>query len=96
MPAIPAIMMVAAVVGAGVSAYSAIRSGESQKDAMEYNATMERTKAQDALQRGAIEAAAKRDRARKISATQAEGAAQSGVAIDTGTPLALQIGRAHV
>lgn len=78
-----------AMVGAGVSGYAAVKSGESQKEAMDYNAEMDRQKAQDALQRGAIDAAAKQDRARKIASTQAEGAAMSGVSLDTGTPLAL-------
>lgn len=79
----------ASVVGAGVSTYSAVKSGETQKDAAEYNAEMERRKAQDALQRGSIEASAKKDRARKIASTQAEGIAMSGVSASSGTALAL-------
>lgn len=89
MPALPIITAAAAVIGAGVSAYSSIQSGNSQKKAANYNAEMERRKAQDALQIGAIEGAAKRDKARKIASQQAEGIAMSGVALDTGTPLAL-------
>jgi len=89
MPALPAIAAVMAVVGTSVSAYSAVASGESQKEAADYNAKVGQMKAQDALQRGAIDAAAKRDQAREVASTQAEGMAMSGVALDTGTPLAL-------
>lgn len=89
MPALPIIAAVAAVVGTGVATYSAIQSGNAQKDAADYNAEMQRRKAQDALQRGSIEASAKKDQARRLASTQAEGAAMSGVAINSGTPLAL-------
>jgi hypothetical protein len=89
MPALPAIAAIAAVVGTGVSIYSSVQSGKSQKDAAEYNAEMDRRRAQDALQRGANDAAAVKDRARRIASAQVEGAAMSGVAINSGTPLAL-------
>lgn len=81
----------ASTIGAGVSMYSSVKSGEAQKDAADYNAEMSRMKAQDSLQRGAIEAAAKQDRARKIAGSQREGAAMSGVAVDSGTPLDLLV-----
>lgn len=83
------IMAVTAVASAAISGYSQYQAGQSQKKAGEYNAEMQRRQAQDALQRGAIEGAAKQDRARKIASQQAEGMAMSGVSIDTGTPLAL-------
>lgn len=89
MPAVPIIALVATVIGTGVSTYAAVEAGNAQKDAAEYNAEMGRMKAADALQRGSIEGAAKRDRARRVASAQAEGAAMSGVAIDSGTPLAL-------
>lgn len=79
----------ASLAAAGVTAYSSVAAGQSQEKAAEYNAEMQRRQAQDSLQRGAIEAAAKQDRARKIASQQAEGMALSGVAIDSGTPLAL-------
>ncbi|BCS54785.1 hypothetical protein [Geobacter sp. SVR] len=83
------IAAVSAVAGAGVSAYSMYASGENQKEAADYNAEMSKLKAQDALQRGAIEASAKREKAKRVAGAQAESMAMSGVAIDTGTPLAL-------
>lgn len=83
------IAAVSAVASASVGAYSAVKAGESQKEAADYNADMGKMKAQEALQRGAIEGADKRQQARRLAATQAEGAAMSGVEISSGTPLAL-------
>lgn len=83
------IAAVSATVGAGVSTYAQYQAGQSAKEAGEYNAEMGRRKAQDSLQRGAIEAGAKRDQARKVASTQAEAGAMSGVDISFGTPLAL-------
>ena len=89
MPALPAIAVVSSIASAAISSYASYESGQSQKKAGKYNAEIGRQKAQDALQRGAIEAAYKRAQARKMAGTQAEGAAMSGVALDSGTPLAL-------
>jgi hypothetical protein len=89
MPAAPAIAAWAAVAGAAISGYSAYQSGQSQKKASKYNADMAEMKALDASHRGATEAAAKRDHARKIGASQAANMAASGVRIDSGTPLSL-------
>lgn len=83
------IAAVAAVVSTAVGGYSAYQSGQSRKDAGEDNAEVQRQQSSDALQRGAIEGAAKRDKARRIAASQAEAAAMSNLAINTGTPLAL-------
>lgn len=77
------------ILGTGISAFSAIQSGNSQKDAAKYNAEMERRKADDALQRGADESAVKRDEARKVGAAQREAFSMSGVDVNTGTPLDL-------
>jgi hypothetical protein len=82
-------MAVAAVASAAIGGYAAYQSGQSQKKAMKYNADMQELQALDASQRGAAEAATKRDRARKISGSQAANMAASGVRIDSGTPLAL-------
>lgn len=76
-------------VGAGISAYSAVQQGKSAKDAADYNAGMDELKARDSLIRGANEAAAKREQGRRVAGAQREGAAMSGVSIDTGTPLSL-------
>jgi hypothetical protein len=86
---IAAIALAVSAIGAGVSTYSSIASGESQKEAADYNAEVGRQKAKDSMQRGAIEGAAQQDKARRIAAAQAEGAAMSGVRLDTGTPLSL-------
>jgi len=86
----PAIIgAVAAVASAAVSGYATYQSGQTQKKAGKYNEKMGEYRALDAAQRGASEAAAKRDRARRIAAQQAEGMAASGVDINSGTPLAL-------
>lgn len=77
------------VIGTGISAYSAINAGERQKEAADYNAEVGRQRAGDALQRGADEAATKRDEARKVGAMQREGLSMSGVDVNTGTPLDL-------
>lgn len=83
------IAAVSAVASAGVSAYSAVKSGETQEDAAEYNAEIQRNQAKEALQRGAIEAATKKDRARQVAASQAEAAGIGGIGINSGTSLAL-------
>jgi hypothetical protein len=80
---------VASMIGAGVSSYSAVKSGESQKHAAEYNAEMQQAQAKDALQRGAIEAATKKDAARKIASSQVTTFGASGLDAGFGTPLAL-------
>lgn len=79
----------ASLAAAAVSGFATYKSGQSQKKAGKYNAEMQEMKALDATQRGAAEAAGKRDRARKIASQQAEGMAASGVDIHSGTPLAL-------
>jgi hypothetical protein len=79
----------ASIAGAGAGVYSSIQAGNDKKKAEEYNAEMDQRQAKDALQRGAIEGAAKKDRARKIASAQAEGAAISGVSASSGTALAL-------
>lgn len=77
------------LLASGVSAYSSYQSGQSQKKAAEYNAEMQERQAKDAIAIGAQDAAARRDRARKVASAQAEAAAMSGVDVNTGTPLAL-------
>jgi hypothetical protein len=79
----------AAVAGAGVSAYSAYAAGENAEEAAKANEENAKARAKIALQNGAQEAAEKKDKARRIASQQAEGAAASGLRIDSGTPLAL-------
>lgn len=83
------ITAVAAVAGAGVSAYSAYSAGENAKEAGEVNAKNAEARARVALQNGAIEAADKKEKARRIASQQAEAASVAGLRIDSGTPLAL-------
>lgn len=83
--------VIAATVAAAASASATVMSANAQKNAAEFNAEMGRNQAKDALQRGALEAAAKQDKARKIASAQREGAGISGVVTDTGTPLALLV-----
>ncbi|MDT8419344.1 MAG: hypothetical protein RQ754_02845 [Desulfuromonadales bacterium] len=87
--AAPVVAAWAAVASAAVGGYAAYQSGQTQKQAAKYNEKMGEYRALDAAQRGASEAAAKRDRARKIASQQASGMAAAGVDINSGTPLAL-------
>lgn len=80
---------VATVASAAVGGYAQYRAGESADKAAKYNAEMDRRKATDALQRGAIEAGQRRDRARRVAAAQAEGIGMSGVSTSGGTALQL-------
>lgn len=77
----------AAVASAGVSAYTAYSSGQAQKQAAEYNAEMQRRAAQDALQSGAMRAAAHRDKVRMLEAQQIAGSAAAGVNPFSGSSL---------
>lgn len=90
------VALAATAIGTGVSTYSAYQSGRTAKKAGEYNAEMGRRNAEDALQRGAVEAAERTDRARKAASSQAEGMAMSGVDISTGTPLDLLVETAGI
>lgn len=83
------ITAVAAAAGAGVSAYSADQAGDRAKEAADVNEKNAKAQAHVALQNGAIEAADKKEKARRIAATQAEAASAAGLRIDSGTPLAL-------
>lgn len=82
---------VISLVGAGISAYGQYSAGESQKEAADYNAKMQDRAAQDALQRGSIEAAQVKDRTRKLIATQIANSGASGFDSSTGTPLDLSV-----
>jgi hypothetical protein len=77
------------VIGASVSAYGQYESGQSQKKAAEYNATMQNRAADDAMQRGAIDAAAVKERTRKLISTQIANSGAAGFDSGTGTALDL-------
>ena len=65
-----AVATAASLVGTGISAYSAYQQGQSEKAAAEYNANVMEMQADDAIQRGADEAAEKKQDARKIASQQ--------------------------
>jgi hypothetical protein len=77
----------AAVVSAGVGAYSAYASGENAKETADYNAKVQENAALDAQQRGAVAAAEHQQKVRRMIATQAATASANGVMANTGTPL---------
>jgi hypothetical protein len=79
--------MVSAAASAGVSAYSANEQGKNAKRTGEFNAEMQRRTADDALQRGAIDAADKRQQTRQLIARQHAAQAASGLDTTSGTPL---------
>lgn len=76
-----------ALLGAAVGGYSAYQSGQATKDVNEYNAEMQKRAADDALQRGAIEAADKRQQTRQLIARQHAAQAASGFDTSQGTAL---------
>lgn len=70
-----------------VSGYSAYQAGENAEDVADYNAEMQRRTADDALQRGALEAADKRQQTRQLIARQHAVQAASGFDTSQGTAL---------
>lgn len=79
------------IIGAGVSAYGQYEQGQSQKKAANYNAEMDRRAADDALQRGAIDAARIKENTRKLISTQIANSGASGFDSSTGTALDLSV-----
>lgn len=71
------------------SAYGAVSSAQSQKEASDKNAALQREQAKQTMGAGAEAAAAKREKARKIGATQTAQMAAGGLDITSGTPLQL-------
>lgn len=80
---------VTSLVASGISAYGQYESGQTQKKAMEYNAEMDNRAANDALQRGAIDAAAVKERTRKLISSQIAASGAAGFDSTTGTALDL-------
>lgn len=79
------------VIGIGVSAAGQYQQGQSQKKAAEYNAEMDKRAADDALQRGSIDAAKIKENTRKLISTQIANSGASGFDSSTGTPLDLSV-----
>lgn len=85
------IAVAVAVIGAGVSAYGSYEQGQSAKKAAEYNAEMNQRAADDALQRGSIEAARVKENTRKLISSQIAASGASGFDSSTGTSLDLSV-----
>lgn len=81
--------VIAAVAAAGTAAYSANEQGKNAKDVAEYNSEMQRRAALDAEQRGAIDAADKRQEVRRLIARQHAVMGGSGMDPNSGTNLGL-------
>lgn len=77
------------VASIGMSAYGAMSSAKAQKDAANYNATMQGYQAKNALQVGADTAAAQKDKQRRIAGTQTAAMAAGGLDTSSGTPMQL-------
>lgn len=85
------IAVAVSVIGAGVSAYGQYEQGQSAKKAANYNAEMDKRAADDALQRGSIEAAKVKENTRKLISTQIANSGASGFDSSTGTALDLSV-----
>jgi hypothetical protein len=81
------IAVATAAVGAGVSAYSSVASGENAKETADYNAKVQQNSALDAQQRGAVASAEHSQKVRRMIANQLASASANGLMANTGTPL---------
>lgn len=77
---------ITSIIAAGVSAYGSYESGQSQKEAAEYNAEVQRNAAKAEIQSGNIKAQEMRDKARRIAGTQAATFGAAGLDTTSGTP----------
>lgn len=80
---------VALLVSAGVSAGSAIYSGEQQKDLADYQARQARADADAQKQAADIQAEKLRERAKRVAASARAALAASGVSLDSETAVAI-------
>jgi len=83
--AIPAIVAIVAVAGAGVGAYSAVQQGKAQESAEKYNAAVSRNNAQMASDKASFEANRVRKRNLLLRGRQRAAFAKSGVDL-SGSP----------
>ena len=79
-----------AVIGAGISATSAIEQGQASKSAADANATAQRQTAISTENAAAIQASDKQLATRKLIATQVTAAGAGGIDPSTGTPLTIE------
>jgi hypothetical protein len=80
---------IAAVISAGVGAYSAISSGKAASDTAEYNAQVLAAEAKAAQEKAAADEAQQREEAESLKARQKALFLNSGVDIQSGTPLSV-------
>lgn len=83
----PVVAVVASLLSTAAASYSAYASGENAKEVADYNAEMDRRAADDALQRGSIDAAEHRQKVRQMISQQNANMSTAGVDTSTGTPL---------
>lgn len=83
-----------AVAGAGYSAYSQYQAGKSAQALNNYNAQQETVNAQTAVRDANNAANSERHRNQQILGKQRAALAANGVAIDTGSPLLLEMNSA--
>lgn len=72
-------------IGAAAGGYSAYQSGQTQKAAANYNATVQRNAALDAQQRGAQAAAEHTEKTRRLIASQTVAGVSNGLVTNSGS-----------
>lgn len=78
-------MIAFAAISASIGGYSAVAAGENAEETADFNAEMQKRTADDALQRGSIDAADKRQETRQMIARQHAAQAASGFDTTQGT-----------
>jgi hypothetical protein len=79
--------VVLTAIGTSISVYSAVAAGENAKETADYNAEMQRRAADDALQRGSIDAAEHRAKVRKMISSQVAAFGAGGIETSSGSAL---------
>lgn len=81
------VMAVAAVAGAAVSAYGAVRQGQNAKEAAEYNARASEIEAAEAKRKAAYDAETSSMQFKELMGKQKALYAKAGVDLSSGSPL---------
>ena len=81
------VMAVAAVAGAAVSAYGAVRQGQNAKEAAEYNAQASEREAAEAKRKAAYDAETSSMQFKELMGKQKALYAKAGVDLSSGSPL---------
>lgn len=85
-----AISAVAAIGGAGVSAYSSYEAGQNASAIARYNAQQQQAQNQYALEASAAKSLAEREENQKVLASQEAAFAAGGVVVNEGSPLTVR------